>query len=253
MRPGRLLSALAAACLLQATAAPAAAERIQVAVASNFSVTLTRVADHFERRSGHRVILVPGSTGKHYAQIRNGAPFDAFFAADIRRPALLEREGAIVPGSRFTYAFGKLVLWSPTPGLVDRRGEVLERGDFRHLAVANPRLAPYGKAAQQALQSLELWSSLENRLVFGENIGHAYQFVKSGNAELGLVAYSQVMRPDDEDAVAGSIWELPASLYSPIEQQAVALADTAPTRAFLAYVRGDEAQGIIHSHGYATP
>lgn len=252
VRPGRLLITLAAACLFLSPAAPAA-ERIQVAVASNFSVTLARVADRFEQRSGRRVILVPGSTGKHYAQIRNGAPFDVFFAADIRRPKLLEREDAIVPGSRFTYAFGKLVLWSPEPGLVDQRGEVLERGAFRHLAIANPRLAPYGKAAQQALQSLELWSSLEDRLVFGENIGHAFQFVKSGNAELGLVAYSQVVRPGNENAVKGSIWELPASLYSPIEQQAVALVDTAPVRAFLDYVRSDEARTIIRSHGYTAP
>lgn len=246
-----LLTVVATACLLMAAADRAAADRIQIAVASNFAGTLTRIADRFEQKSGHQVILVAGSTGKHYAQIRNGAPFAAFFAADVRRPELLEKEGAIVPGSRFTYAVGQLALWSPTPGLVDPEGRVLARGTFRHLAMANPRLAPYGRAAQEALQSLGLWKVLEGRLVFGENIGHTFHFVNSGNAELGLVAYSQVTHPDDPDR--GDHWKVPQSLYSPIEQQAVSLVDTEPVRAFLAYVKSDEALGIIRGFGYDTP
>ncbi|MDZ7840100.1 MAG: molybdate ABC transporter substrate-binding protein [Gammaproteobacteria bacterium] len=245
----RLLNSLAAACLLLATAGPAAADRIQVAVASNFTGTLDRLAEHFERQSGHQVVLVPGSTGKHYAQIRNGAPFDAFFAADVRRPELLEQEGAAVPGSRFTYAIGKLVLWSPAPGLVDSMGEVLKRGTYRHLAIANPRLAPYGRAAREALQAMELWQALERKLVYGESIGQTFLFVNSGNAELGLVAYAQVK----DAGIDSGYWKIPSSLYAPIEQQAVALVDSAATRAFLAYVRSDEALGIIRGLGYDTP
>lgn len=242
---------LATACLLMAAADQVAADRIQIAVASNFAGALARIAERFEAQSGHQVTLVPGSTGKHYAQITNGAPFAAFFAADVQRPELLDKENAIVPGSRFTYAVGQLALWSPMPGLVDPEGRVLARGTFRHLAMANPRLAPYGRAAQEALQSLGLWQALEGRLVFGENIGHTFHFVNSGNAELGLVAYSQVMHP--EDPVGGDHWKVPRSLHSPIEQQAVSLVDTEPVRAFFAYVKSDEGQTIIRDFGYVTP
>lgn len=249
------LTPLLAVCLLMAAADLAVADRIQIAVSSNFARTLAAIADRYERRSGHEVVLVAGSTGKHYAQIMNGAPFAAFFAADVRRPELLEKEGAAVPGSRFTYALGKLVLWSPIPGLVDPAGEVLGNGAFRHLAVANPRLAPYGNAARQALRSLGLWDALEDKLVFGENIGQTFHFVNSGNAEIGLVAYSQVMRPAaaGESFVKGTFWKLPESLYSPIEQQAVSLMDTEPTRGFLDYVRSDDALGVIRRFGYGTP
>lgn len=244
------------ACLLMAGAGRAAADRIQIAAASNFVATLAAIADNYERRSGHEVVLVPGSTGKHYAQIRNGAPFDAFFAADVRRPELLEQAGVAIAGSRFTYALGRLVLWSPVPELVDPSGRVLERGSFRHLAIANPRLAPYGEAARRALRSLGLWEALEDRLVYGENIGQTFHFVNSGNAELGLVAFSQVMRSGDDapsDPVKGGFWELPRSLHGPIEQQAVSLTDSEPTRAFLAYVRSDEALAIIRDSGYDAP
>lgn len=251
MSPRKLAASLLACCLLVVDADPALADRIQVAVASNFVAALTLIADRFEDMSGHEVVLVPGSTGKHYAQIRNGAPFDAFFAADVRRPALLEKQGATVRGSRFSYAVGRLVLWSPTPGLVDPAGKVLENGRFRHLAIANPKLAPYGKAARQALRALGLWRVLQDKLVFGENIGHTFHFVNSGNAELGLVAYSQVKRPGRR--VEGDYWVVPQSLHAPIEQQAVALVDAEPTRAFLAFVASDEARLIIHDFGYGTP
>ncbi|MEN8214171.1 MAG: molybdate ABC transporter substrate-binding protein [Pseudomonadota bacterium] len=229
----------------------AIADEIQVAVASNFSDTMKRIAERFEASSGHKVSLSFGSTGKHYAQIRNGAPFDAFFAADARRPELLEKEGVVQPGSRFTYAIGKLVLWSPDAGLVDTEGKVLELGEFRHLAIANPKLAPYGKAAQQFLESRGIWNSLQSRIVRGENAGQTYQFVTSGNAELGLVALSQVKRPGR--AIAGSVWEVPRRLYHPIAQQAVLLSGSAAASDLLAFVKDDEALAIIRGYGYLTP
>jgi molybdate transport system substrate-binding protein len=196
-------------------------------------------------------MLIFGSTGKHYAQIKNGAPFDAFFAADVRRPELLEKEGVALPGSRFTYAIGKLVLWSPKTGYVDPDASILERGEFHHLAIANPKLAPYGKAAQEILQALGLWDRHSGRLVRGENIGQTFQFVDSGNAEFGFVAYSQVKHPNQP--IKGSFWEVPQSLYTPIKQQAVLLKDKEAARVFLSFVRSDEALKIIHDYGYDTP
>jgi len=227
------------------------AEEIRVAVASNFTDAITSIAARFEARTSHKVALIFGSTGKHYAQIRNGAPFDAFFAADRRRPEVLEQEGAAVPASRFTYALGKIVLWSPEAGYVDATGSVLDRGEFRHLAIANPGLAPYGKAAQEVLQARGLWDRLSRRLVRGENIGQAFQFVKSGNAELGFVAYSQLKRPNQP--IEGSFWNVPQALYTPIEQQAVLLKDSEAARGFLSFVRSDEALMIIRDYGYETP
>jgi molybdate transport system substrate-binding protein len=238
---------LLAATLLFVSALALAAE-IRVAVASNFAEAATTLAQRFEATSGHKVTLSFGSTGKHYAQIKHGAPFDAFFAADVRRPELLEKEKLTVPGSRFTYARGTLLLWSPTPGYVDAEGKVLVYGNFRHLAIANPKLAPYGRAAQQVLQARGLWNRIRLRLVRGENIAQAFQYVQSGNAELGFVAAAQVMRPGQP--VEGSWWQVPQALYSPIEQQAVLLKDSAAARAFLDFVRSDEALAIIHGFGY---
>jgi molybdate transport system substrate-binding protein len=227
------------------------AAEIRVAVASNFADAVEAISARFEARGGDKVTLIVGSTGKLYAQIRHGAPFDAFFAADADRPRLLEDEGAAVPGSRFTYAVGRLVLWSPSPGYVDPAGEVLREGDFRYLAIANPKLAPYGRAAQEVLERRGLWQALQGRTVRGENVGQAFQFVRSGNAELGLVAWSQVSRPGEP--TAGSWWEVPQALYAPIEQQAVLLRDDAAARAFLAFVRGEEGRAIIRTYGYGTP
>ncbi|WP_177419143.1 molybdate ABC transporter substrate-binding protein [endosymbiont of Lamellibrachia barhami] len=228
----------------------AQAAEIRVAVASNFSGTIKEIAQRFEAQSGHKVTLSVSSTGKHYAQIRNGAPFDLFFAADTRRPKLLDESGLIISGSRFTYAVGRVVLWSPKAGYVDRQGLVLEQGDFRFLAVANPKLAPYGRAAKEVLQLRGLWKKLRGRMVRGESIGQAFQFVKSGNAELGFVAYSQIKQPHSEPA--GSLWEVPRSLYRPIEQQVVLLRDRPAARALLAFVKGDEAVAIIRGYGYGT-
>lgn len=230
---------------------PALAGQVRVAVASNFAETIRAIAERYEEQTGHSVLISTGSTGKHYAQIRHGAPFDVFLAADSRRPVLLENEGIAQPGSRYTYAIGKLVLWSPKAGMVDKHGQVLDQGGFRYLAIANPKLAPYGRAAQQLLESRGLWADMQGRLVRGENIGQTYQYVASGNAELGLVAYAQISQPDL--VVTGSFWLIPQDLYYPIEQQAVLLKDKDIARDFLNFVRSGEGQTIIRSYGYGVP
>lgn len=230
----------------------AAADEIQIAVSSNFSQVAERLGSQFEMTSAHRVTPIPGSTGKHYAQIRNGAPFDIFLAADALHPQMLEDDGLAVRGSRYTYARGELVLWSPTAGLVDPQGKVLEDGEYRHLAMANPDLAPYGVAAREVLESLGLWMELQDRAVRGENVGQAFQFVASGNAELGFVALSQITKSSNQMR-AGSYWRVPPKLYSPIEQQAILLRDTRAAREFLGYLESDKARAIIRQHGYQTP
>ena len=227
------------------------ADQVHIAVASNFRQAITATSSRFREQSGHQVVLTPGSTGKHYAQILNGAPFDAFFAADAERPRRLEAERRIVPGSRFTYAVGKLVLWSPEEGRVDPRGDVLRLGSFNHLAIANPELAPYGSAARQVLRSLGLWQALAPRLVRGENIGQTYQFVVTGNAELGFVARAQLVIPGV--ALRGSQWEPPQSLYDPIQQQAVLLRGTPAGRSFMTFMQGAEARDLIRAYGYDVP
>jgi molybdate transport system substrate-binding protein len=242
-----LLWALAAA----AFTFPVAADEIRVAVASNFAGAAREIASRFEQESGHRVVIASGATGKHFAQITHGAPFEVFLAADAQRPELLESSGIALPGSRFTYAVGELVLWSPRPGYVDPDGRVLETGDFRHLAIANPKLAPYGRAAREVLMAAGLWEALQPRLVRGENIAQAFQFVGSGNAQLGFVARAQVQRPGR--ATGGSWWKVPQSLYAPIVQQAVLLVDDATARAFADFLRSAEARQIIRDFGYGLP
>jgi len=230
---------------------PAKADEVRVAVASNFRPAMTALAEQFEQISRHEIIAIHGSTGKHYAQIVNGAPFDAFFAADAERPLRLETERRIVPASRLTYAIGKLVLWSPDPDRIDSDGRVLRDGEFTHLAIANPELAPYGEAARQVLQHLGLWERLAERLVRGENIGQTFQFVASGNAELGFVARAQLIGTDH--GRLGSSWEPPQSLYDLIEQQAVLLRDSAAGREFMAFIQSKEARALIRSSGYDVP
>lgn len=246
-------AALPAAALfsaaLQADEAPL--DDLLVAVASNFRPAMEEAARRFQRQTGHAVRLSFGSTGKQYAQIVNGAPFDAFFAADAERPQRLEREGYAVPGSRFTFAIGQLVLWSREEGLVDARGEVLRQAPFRHLAIANPDLAPYGAAARDVLLSLGLWERLESKLVRGENIGQTFQFVISGNAELGFVASSQLAVPGRQ--TAGSSWIPPQDFYPPIEQQAVLLRDSDAGRAFMAFMQSDAVADILRTYGYQRP
>lgn len=224
------------------------ADVIHIAVASNFREPAREIARRYEASSGHQVILSFGSTGKHYAQIKHGAPFDVFFAADVQRPELLEAEGLVSPAGRFTYARGRLVLWSPRKDYVDNQGRVLLTGQFSRLAIANPKLAPYGRAAQEVLQARGVWQRLQPHLVRGENIGQTYQFVKSGNAELGFVAYSQLVQ--SKQLVTGSYWLVPQTLYQPIEQQVVMLNNKPVVRDFIAYLQGSEAQSIIQAYGY---
>ncbi len=227
------------------------ADTLRVAVASNFADTLRALAGTFEQQTGHTLQVLPGSTGKHYAQIRNGAPFDIFLAADVRRPALLEKAGVGVPATRFTYALGQLVLWSASPNKVDARGDVLLQSDFKRLAIANPALAPYGRAARDVLEARGLWVSLQAKIVRGENIAQTFQFIQTGNAELGFVAWSQLLRHDG--TAEGSWWSIPQSLYRPIEQQALQIKDTPAARAFMNFLQSPEARADIKAHGYGLP
>ena len=225
-----------------------AADEIKIAVATNFAAAMNDIVERFEQRSAHTVLVSSGSTGNHYAQIKNGAPFEAFFSADSERPRLLENEGNAVAGSRFLYAVGRLVLWSPEPGYVDDQGRVLEAGEFRRLSIANPQLAPYGAAAREILIARGLWERLMPRLATGQDIGQAYAFVQTRNAELGFVALAQLRQPGKQ--IEGSYWLVPESLHRPIAQEAVLLRDVPAARAFLEFVKGAEAREVIRSYGY---
>lgn len=235
-------------------AAAAGAEEAFVAVATNFAEVMEHLEASFETETGYDLTVVTGSTGKLHAQIMHGAPFDVFLSADRERPRLLEENGAAVSGTRFTYAIGRLVLWSLDPGRIGADGEaVLREGDFRRLAMANPALAPYGLAARETLEALGLSRWLEDRVVLGENIGQAHAMVATGNAELGFVALSYLLSPRNEKP--GSRWEVPKALYSPIRQDAVLLeraADNAVAAAFMEWLRGDEACLVIVRHGYGV-
>jgi len=238
--------------LLAATfCAPSFAAEVQVAVASNFTAPMKVLAVQFEKDTGHKVLASYGATGKFYAQIRNGAPFDILLAADDAIPARLDQENATAPHSRFTYAIGKLVLWSAREGMVDAAGNVLKTGKFDHIAVANPKLAPYGLAAQETLQKLNLFTAQQPKFVTGDNIGQAYQFVASAAAPLGFVAMSQVY--EDNKLKSGSAWVVPSSMYSPIRQDAVTLsrgAGNPAATAFITYLKSDKAKAVIRSYGY---
>ncbi len=234
-----------------AMAAAARADEVGVAVASNFAAAMRVLAPAFERATGHRLVVALGSTGALYAQVRNGAPFDVLLSADDETPARLEREGLAVAGSRFTYATGRLVLWSAQPGVVDDQGAVLRSAGAQRLALANPKLAPYGAAAVQALSAMGLWEAWRPRVVQGDNIAQAHAFVASGNAALGLVALSQVTA--EGRIASGSGWVVPARLHEPIRQDAVLLSrgrDRAAARALMDWLRSDAAAAVIRSHGY---
>jgi len=231
--------------------APGVAGEVRVAVAANFAATLQRLAGDFSAQTGHHVVASSASTGKHFAQISNGAAFDVFLAADSERPMLLEQRGLGVAGSRFTYARGRLVLWVPgLPSLGDAR-DYLATADFRRLAIANPRLAPYGLAAQQLLEHWQLWERLQDRLVSGENATQALQFVATGNAEAGLVALAQVLALPA--GLRGGYRLIPPELHTPIDQQALLLRDTPAARAFVEYLGGGQAAEIVIAAGYAVP
>lgn len=237
--------------LLCCLASPAHADAVTIAVASNFTAPLQKIAAEFEKETGHKVVPSFGSTGKFYAQIKAGAPFEILLAADNETPARLEKEGAAVAGSSFTYAIGKLVLWSKQAGYVDDKGEVLKKNKFKHLALANPKLAPYGAAGFELLKSLGMIEAIEPKFVTGENISQTYQFVASGNAELGFVALSQVYK--DGKITNGSAWSVPQQHYTPIRQDAVLLAkgkDHPAAVALLHYLKSDKTQALIRSFGY---
>ncbi|MBS0316885.1 MAG: molybdate ABC transporter substrate-binding protein [Proteobacteria bacterium] len=251
--PLRLLAPVLALFASLLLCAPVRAETVQVAVAANFTEPMKAIAADFEHDTGNQVQLSFGSTGKFYAQIKNGAPFDLFLAADEATPERLEKEGGAVAGSRFTYAVGRLVLWSAQAGVVDDQGAVLKGNAFKALAVANPKLAPYGAAAIQTLTKLGLLEQIQPKIVQGENIAQTYAFVASGNAELGFVALSQVYA--DGKIKSGSGWIVPDDLHVPIRQDAVQLAkarDNKAAAALLAYLRSDKARAVIRSFGYGS-
>lgn len=227
------------------------AAEVQVAVAANFIAPMKVLAADFEKETGHKAVLSSGATGKFYAQIESGAPFDVFLAADDETPARLGKEGAALAGSRFTYATGKLVLWSAQPELVDRNGDVLGTGKFARLALAAPKLAPYGAAAVETLTRLDLLAALEPKFVQGESIGQTFSFISTGNAELGFVALSQVY--EGGKIKSGSAWIVPAHLHSPLRQDAVILGrakDNPAAAALMAFLKTDKARAVIRSFGY---
>jgi molybdate transport system substrate-binding protein len=242
-----LLVVLAVGLSLLAGASAMAAET-RVAVAANFTEPAKAIAAKFEARTGHRATLSFGSSGQFYTQIANGAPFEVFLSADAERPTKAEAEGLTVASTRFTYATGRLVLWSRTLGLVDARGAVLARGKFEKLAIAEPRSAPYGLAAVETLTRLGLQDTLKPKIVTGSSITQAYQYVQTGAAELGFVALSQVIAER-----GGSRWIVPTSNHTPIDQQAVLLktgAGNDAAKAFLQFLKGPEAKAIIRRYGY---
>lgn len=241
-----LAAILAGVCLSIAAAAADAT----VAVAANFTAPAKEIAAQFQAKTGYSIDFSFGSSGQLYTQISQGAPFDLFLSADDERTALAVKSGLAVPGTDFTYAIGRLALWSADPKLVDKAGAILKRGGFTHIAIANPKTAPYGAAAMETLRALGLADVLSDKIVTGESISQTLQFVVSRNAELGFVAYSQVQGRQD-----GSIWLVPEKLYKPIVQNAVLLkrgSDNKAAKAFYAFLKGKEAAAIIHRYGYAT-
>ncbi|AYN16851.1 molybdate ABC transporter substrate-binding protein [Pseudomonas monteilii] len=227
------------------------ADEVQVAVAANFTAPIQAIAKDFEKDTGHKLVAAYGATGQFYAQIKNGAPFEVFLAADDTSPKKLEDEKEIVPGSRFTYAIGTLALWSAKEGYVDAKGEVLKKNTYQHLSIANPKAAPYGLAATQVLDKLKLTEATKGKIVEGQNITQAFQFVSTGNAELGFVALSQIYK--DGKVTSGSAWIVPASLHDPIRQDAVILnkgKDNAAAKALAEYLKGPKAAAVIKSYGY---
>ena len=236
-------------CLIGLTC-QAHADEVSVAVAANFAAPMQRIAPEFERETGHKIVASYGATGKFYAQIKNGAPFEVLLSADAETPARLTAEKLAVTATQFTYAVGKLVLWSAKPAVVDASGEVLKKGNFEHIALADPKLAPYGAAALQAMKALGVHEALTAKIVTAENISQSYQFVGSGNALLGFVALSQILR---DGKIEGSHWLVPASLYQPIRQDAVILEKgkgKPAAEALMKFLKGDKAKTVIRSYGY---
>tara|TARA_R110002072_G_scaffold7773_5_gene41556 strand:+ start:34078 stop:34911 length:834 start_codon:yes stop_codon:yes gene_type:complete len=254
-------------------AVTATAETVHIAVASNFAAPTKSLLEAFEAETGHKSIVSLGSSGKFYAQILHGAPFDVFFSADQAKPAALVAQGLVIPGSRRTYAIGRLALWSNRENYINGTPSVLEEGEFSKLALANPRLAPYGAAAVEVLEALQLRRSTEHKWVQGENIAQTYQFVSTANADLGFIALSQVLsqvRPQGKSKVPpqegapdqsthifgrGSGWVVPANLHLPIRQDVVLLkraGDNPAATALMTFIHSLAARKIIESYGYST-
>ena len=236
--------------------ATAKAEEVTVAVAANFAAPMQKIAQAFEQDTGHKALLAFGATGKFYAQIKNGAPFAVLLSADDETPARLEKEGVAIAGTRFTYAIGRLALWSKNPLLVDDKGQVLlsnatDKNSFKKIAIADPKLAPYGAAAIEVLGRMDALAKLTPKLVQGDSIGQAFQFVMTENAELGFVALSQISI--DGRITQGSAWVVPQNLYTPLKQEAVLLPlgkNNVAALALMKYMRTDRAQAIIRAYGY---
>mgnify|MGYP000284677607 CR=1 FL=1 len=237
--------------------ATAKAEEVTVAVATNFTAPMQKIAQAFEQDTGHKVLLAFGATGKFYAQIKNGAPFAVLLSADDETPARLEKEGLAIAGTRFTYAVGRLALWSKNPFLVDDKGQVLlsnntDKNNFKKLAIADPKLAPYGAAAIEVIERMGVIDKVRSKLVQGDSISQAFQFVMTENAELGFVALSQISI--DGRITQGSAWVVPQNLYTPLKQDAALLSfgkDNAAAIALMKYMRTERAQTIIRSYGYS--
>jgi molybdate transport system substrate-binding protein len=247
-RRRQLLALLALGSAMAFAPAAARAAETQVAVAANFTEPAKAIAAAFKAATGHTATLSFGSSGQFYAQMAHGAPFEVFLSADAQRPQAAERDGLGVPGTRFTYAVGRLVLYSKTPGLVDGAGAVLRTGKFNKLSIADPAAAPYGTAAVQTMQRLGVYDAVRPKIVTGNSIGQAYQFVDTGAAELGFVALSQVI-----NAPGGSRWMVPEADHAPIDQQAILLAtgqNNPAAKAFLAFLKGPQAVAIIKKYGY---
>ena len=250
-RASRFAPAALMSLLAVCTAGSAQADEVQVAVAANFTAPLQAIAADFEKDTGHKLIAAYGATGQFYAQIKNGAPFEVFLSADDSTPQKLENEGDTVKGSRFTYAIGTLALWSAKDGYVDSQGKVLSDNQYQHLAIANPKAAPYGLAATQVLARLGLTDQIKAKIVEGQNITQAYQFVSTGNAELGFVALSQVYK--NGKVSGGSAWIVPGDMHDPIKQDAVILnkgKDNPAAKALVDYLKGPKAAAVIKSYGY---
>ncbi|MDO8926728.1 MAG: molybdate ABC transporter substrate-binding protein [Sideroxyarcus sp.] len=240
--------------LLATMAQVANAGEVTAAVAANFTAPVQQIVELFQKETGHTVKLSFGSSGKFYSQIKEGAPFDVFLAADEKNPKLLEEEGLAVKDTRFVYALGKLVLWSAQPGFVDSKGAVLGKDGFNKIAYADPKLAPYGLAAQETLQKMKLWDKVQGKMVTGESIAQTYQFAATGNAEMAFIALSQITK--DGKQSEGSFWLVPADMYNPIKQAAVQLTaakDKTAAEAFLKYLKSEKAVAIIRSFGYGLP
>ena len=227
------------------------AAELKVAVAANFAQTIKEISIVFEKDTGHKLAITQGSTGKLYAQISQGAPFEVFLSADDETPEKLITEGKAITGTRFTYAIGRLALWSPKPDLVDEGGQVLKTDKFRFLAIANARVAPYGRAAVQVMQKLGVLASIEPRVVQGESITQTFQFVSTGNAQLGFVALSQIN--ENGKIKSGSAWIVPENMHEQLRQDAVLLnpgKDSAAASALLNFLKSEKAKKIIASYGY---